>query len=107
MSRSYELRVYTLATAEALDTYRRIHYPRHLVSFLAYGIGAHGIWTNTDDGYRLYALLSFAAGVDPAEVAERYLRSPELRSDMAGFDVSAILAVTSTRLTPSPGSALL
>lgn len=37
MSRSYELRVYTLATAEALETYRQVHYPRHLISFLAYG----------------------------------------------------------------------
>lgn len=107
MSRSYELRVYTLATAEALETYRQVHYPRHLISFLAYGIGAHGIWTNTDDGYRLYALLSFGEGAEPAEVAQRYLQSPELRADMAGFDVSAILGVTSTPLTPSPGSALL
>ncbi|MEU6583356.1 NIPSNAP family protein [Nocardia sp. NPDC046763] len=107
MSRSYELRVYTLASVEALETYRRVHYPRHLVSFLEYGIAAHGLWTNTDDQPRLYALLSFAEGADPADVAQRYLHSPELRADMAGFDVSAILEVTSTPLTPSPGSALL
>ncbi|MGW5573329.1 hypothetical protein ACWEVD_19220 [Nocardia thailandica] len=56
---------------------------------------------------KLYALVSFPADADPSEVAERYLASSELRSDMEGFDTTAITEVAATRLIPSAGSPLL
>ena len=43
--RTFELRVYTLRTQEALDFYGRVVYPRHLNSFPLFGIEAHGFWT--------------------------------------------------------------
>lgn len=105
--RIYQLRTYTLSTADALERYRDIHYPRHLMNFPKYGIGLHGLWTDSSDAPRLYALLSFPADADPADITERYLAGPELRSDMEGFDTTAIIEVTATHLTPAPGSPLL
>jgi NIPSNAP protein len=105
--RNYQLRVYTLSSAEALDRYRTVHYPRHLSSFPKFDIGLHGLWTDSAGEPKLYVLLSFPADRDLAEITERYLASPELRSDMEGFDTTAIVAVTTTQLTPSPGSPLL
>ncbi|WP_051133528.1 NIPSNAP family protein [Nocardia paucivorans] len=105
--RIYQLRIYTLSTADALERYRTIHYPRHLVSFPEYGIGLHGLWTDGSEVPRLYALLSFPADTDPADITERYLAGPELRSDMEGFDTTTIIEVTTTQLTPAPGSPLL
>jgi hypothetical protein len=40
--RTFELRVYTLRTKEALDFYMETIYPRHLNSFPLFGIEAHG-----------------------------------------------------------------
>ncbi|WP_228003160.1 NIPSNAP family protein [Nocardia australiensis] len=105
--RIYQLRVYTLSTADTLEKYRDIHYPRHLTSFPKFGIGLHGLWTDSADVPRLYALLSFPADADPAVITEQYLASPELRADMEGFDTAAIIEVTATQLTPAPGSPLL
>ena len=105
--RNYQLRVYTLSSADALERYRTIHYPRHLSNFPKFDIGVHGLWTDSAEAPKLYALLSFPANADPADIAERYLASPELRADMAGFDPTAIVEVTTTQLTPSPGSPLL
>jgi hypothetical protein len=105
--RIYQLRTYTLSTADALQRYRDIHYPRHLMNFPEFGIGLHGLWTDSSDVPRLYALLSFPADADPAEITETYLASPELRCDMEGFDTTAIIEVTATQLTPAPGSPLL
>ncbi|WP_227981167.1 NIPSNAP family protein [Nocardia spumae] len=105
--RNYQLRVYTLSTATALEQYRNTHYPRHLASFPQFGIGLHGLWTDDSDVPRLYALLSFPPDSDSTAVTERYLASSELRSDMQGFDIDAILDVTTTELTPAPGSPLL
>ncbi|MEU1985763.1 NIPSNAP domain-containing protein [Nocardia sp. NPDC019395] len=105
--RIYQLRVYTLSTATALERYRNTHYPRHLASFPKFGIGLHGLWTDDSDVPRLYALLSFPPDSDSAAITERYLSSSELRSDMQGFDTTAILDVTTTQLIPAPGSPLL
>ena len=47
--KTFELRVYTLRTKEALDFYREKIYPRHLNSFPLFGIEAHGFWTAKED----------------------------------------------------------
>ncbi len=105
--RTFELRVYTLRTKEALDLYRDAIYPRHLNSFSLYGIEAHGFWTAMGDVQpRLFVLASYAAGEEPGEVVRRYMQSKEFADDIKNFDVSDIVGVESTILTPSASSPL-
>ncbi len=105
--RTFELRVYTLRTREALDFYRQAVYPRHLNSFPLFGIQAHGFWTAKVDGHpRLFALVSYAAGEEPGEVGRRYMQSTEFADDTKGFDVADIVGAESTILIPSTSSPL-
>jgi hypothetical protein len=53
--RTFELRVYTLRTKEALNFYAQTIYPRHVNSFPVFGIEAHGFWT-AKEGCRATAL---------------------------------------------------
>jgi len=95
--RTFELRVYTLRTKEALDFYMEEVYPRHLSSFALFGIEAHGFWTAKEDVEpRLFVLASYAAGDDPGEVARRYMQSTEFASDIRNFNLSDIKGVEST-----------
>jgi len=105
--RTYELRTYTLSSAAALEHYRTVNYLRHLTSLAHHHIGLHGLWIASDGAPVLHVLVSFADGEDPDEVTRRYMNSPELTADMEGFDVSNIVDVKTTRLTPSIGSPLL
>jgi hypothetical protein len=74
--RTFEVRVYTLRSKEALDFYREQIYPRHLGSFPLFGIEAQGFWTAREDATpRLSVLASFAAGEDPGEVVIRWRQS--------------------------------
>lgn len=99
--RTFELRTYTLRTKEALDFYVGTVYPRHLHNFHLFGVETQGVWTAKDDAaYRAFVLLSYAEGDDPAEVARRYIQSPEAANDARGFDVADILSVESTILIP-------
>ena len=106
--RTFELRVYTLRTTEALDFYRRVVYPRHLNSFPLFGIQAHGFWIAKADAQpRLFALVSSAAGDEPGEVGPRYMRSTEFANDTRNFDGADIVGVESTILIPSTSSPLM
>lgn len=103
----YQIKTYTLRTAESLQRYAAAHWPRHLTSMPLFGATVHGFWTDTQAGtHRLVALLSFGEGVDPAEFLAAYVSSPELAADMEGFDVSDILGVEDLLLDPVPGSPL-
>ena len=105
--RTFEMRVYSLRTKEALDFYASTVYPRHLNNFGLFGVEAHGLWTQKDDGaHRIFVLVSYAEGDDPGEVAQRYIQSPEAANDARGFDVADILGVESTILVPSASSPL-
>jgi hypothetical protein len=105
--RTFELRVYTLRTREALDFYAETVYARHLHNFGRFGVEAHGLWTaKADDAPRAYVLVSYAEGDDPAEVAQRYIQSPEVAHDTRDFDVADILGVESTILIPAANSPL-
>jgi hypothetical protein len=44
----YQLRIYTLRTAEALQDYATTHWPRHIPSLRAFGVTTHGNWTDHD-----------------------------------------------------------
>lgn len=105
--RTYEMRVYSLRTKEALEFYASTVYPRHLDNFGLFGVGAHGLWTKKNDvAHRIFVLVSYAEGDDPGEVAQRYIQSPEASNDARGFDVADILSVESTILLPSASSPL-
>jgi hypothetical protein len=103
--RTFELRVYSLRTKEALDFYSEVIYRRHLNSFPRFGIEAHGFWTAAADVEpRLFVLASYAAGEEPGEVSRRYMQSTEFANDIRDFDVSGIVDVESTILIPSTSS---
>ena len=105
--RTYEMRVYSLRTKEALDFYASTVYLRHLNNFGLFGIQARGLWTQKEDvEHRIFVLVSYAEGDDPGEVAQRYIQSPEAANDARGFDVADILGVKSTVLVPSASSPL-
>jgi len=105
--RTFEMRVYTPRTKEALDFYASTVYPRHLNNFRLFGVETHGLWTQKDDeAHRVFVLVSYAEGDDPGEVAQRYIQSPEAANDARGFDVADILGVESTILVPSARSPL-
>jgi hypothetical protein len=105
--RIYQMRVYTLASDEALEIYRTVHYPRHLTTFASYGVGVHGLWTAADGSPVLHALISYAEGEDPEQVTGKVMSSAEFEADMEGFDRSAIVGVSTVLLNPSAGSPLL
>jgi hypothetical protein len=101
----FQLRIYTLRSAEALDRYATIHWARHIPSMAAFGVTTHGIWTQRgDDGHRLVALISYPAGADPEALARDFMASPEFAADMEGFDPEGIVAVDSMTLEPTPSS---
>jgi hypothetical protein len=97
--RTFELRVYTLRTKEALDFYMEQIYPRHLSSFPLFGIEAHGFWTVKEDVEpRFFVLASYAAGEEPCEVARRYMQSTEF----AEYQTSLALNRQSSYLQRAP-----
>jgi hypothetical protein len=105
--RTFELRVYTMRSKEALDFYTQQIYPRHLGSFPLYGIEPHGFWTAREDALpRFFVLASFAEGEEPGEVVQRYMQSAEFAEDVKNFNVSDIVSVESTILVPTTSSPL-
>ncbi|WP_042703518.1 NIPSNAP family protein [Azospirillum sp. B506] len=101
----FQLRTYTLATAEAAERYLSVHWPRHLDSLPAFGITVHGVWRVVDPDMppRVVALVSFAPGSDIAAVNAAYMQSDAFRADMDGFDISAIRGVEAQLLNTMPG----
>ena len=83
----FQLRIYTLRSGEALDRYAAIHWARHIGSLDLFGVETHGIWTSRDGGQnRLFALVSYENGADPASVETEYMASSVFGEDMAFFD---------------------
>ena len=97
----FQLRIYTLRFAQALDRYATIHWARHIPSLATFGVTTHGIWTQRDDDHRLVALISYPEGADPAALTRAFMASPEFASDMEGFDPDDIVAVDSMLLEPT------
>ncbi len=103
----FQLRIYTLRSAEALERYAAVHWARHVPSLAKFGVTTHGIWTQRgDDAHRLVAVVSYPGGADPAELERRFMASPEFASDMEGFEPEGIVAVDTIRLNPTPSSPL-
>jgi NIPSNAP len=105
--RLYELRTYTLTSAEALAFYRDVIYPRHLTSAPLFGIQPHGFWTSLEeDDHRLFVLASMDEGADPRQIEEAYMQSPQFLSDVEGLDLSTMLDISVVYLTPTESSPL-
>ncbi|MFD9700706.1 NIPSNAP family protein [Lentzea sp. NPDC059081] len=103
----YQLRTYTLRSAEALHEYATVHWTRHVPSLRAFGVTTHGIWTDHDTGrYRLVALIAYPDGADPAELTAAFMASPEFAADMRGFDVGDIVDVQEVLLDATAASPL-
>lgn len=100
-----QLRIYSLATAEAADRYLSVHWPRHLDSLPTFGVTVLGVWraADTDGQHRVVALVSFAEGADIVAVNAAYMRSDAFRADMEGFDLSSIRGVEAVALTSVAG----
>lgn len=101
----FQLRIYTLRSAEALTEYATTHWARHVPTFEAFGITTHGIWTERDgDANRLVALISFPNGANPTTLAREVMASPEFAADMEGFNPQNIVAVDSILLDATQSS---
>lgn len=103
----FQLRTYTLTSAEALDQYANVHWPRHVESLDKFGITTHGIWTEHDStAHRLSALVSYPPGADIERVTQDYMASAEFAADMAGFDPQGFASVESVLLDATAASPL-
>jgi NIPSNAP len=94
----FQLRIYTLRSARALERYATVHWTRHVPSLATFGVTTHGIWTQRGDDHRLVALISYPDGADPAALTRDFMASPQFAADMEGFDPQDIVAVNSMLL---------
>lgn len=98
----FQLRIYTLRSARALERYATVHWARHVPSLATFGVTTHGIWTQQgDDNHRLVALISYPDGADPEALTRDFMASPEFAGDMEGFDAEEIVAVDTMLLDPA------
>ncbi|MFF4550547.1 NIPSNAP family protein [Streptomyces sp. NPDC001435] len=105
----YQLRVYTLRSPDALAAYENI-WSKHIPGMAEHRITTHGVWTVPaapgSEAPQLYALVSYRDADDVQERLEAYLSSSEFRADMEGFDISQIVGVDESVLTPTAHSPL-
>ena len=98
----FQLRIYTLRSAAALQQYATVHWARHTATFETFGIATHGVWTERSGGAnRLVALIRYPPGGDSEQLRRQIMASPEFATDMAGFDVNEIVDVQSVLLEPA------
>jgi hypothetical protein len=101
----FQLRIYTLRSAEALKQYATINWTRHIPTFQRFQVITHGIWTERGaNANRLVALISYPNGADPTELASEVMTSPEFAADMEGFDPQNIVAVDAIPLDATGSS---
>lgn len=99
--RTFEVRMYTLATAAAAQAYLDV-WAKHVISLKAFGIQTLKYeLTPGGDGRQVRALVAYPPGADPAVLDAAYRASPQLKEDMAGFDVTQMRGVQ-TRLVDRP-----
>jgi NIPSNAP protein len=102
----YQLRVYTLRDQQALASFETI-WSNHINSgsLNKHGVTVYGVWTAPEaETPQLYALVSHPDDVPPAELAQVYGSSPEFKADVADFDLSQVVGVVATLLTPCSDS---
>ncbi|MCM2441838.1 NIPSNAP family containing protein [Agrobacterium vitis] len=101
----YEMRIYTLKSAEAATAYRKI-WIKHIESLKAVGITTHGVFTVDGDPNKIVALVNYPEGADPKEVSDRYMTSDLFKEDMTGFDPAWFSSVEAIPLAPEACSPL-
>src|SRR5271156_4187220 len=98
----YQLRIYTLRSAHALERYATVHWARHVPSLAMFGVTTHGVWKHrATQEHRLVVLVSYPPGADPEALTRDFMASPEFAADMEGFDPDDIVAVDSLLLAPT------
>jgi NIPSNAP protein len=101
----FQLRTYTLRSAEALEQYATIHWTRHIPTLQGFRITTHGIWTESGStAHRLVALVSYPDDADPTQLASELMASPEFAADMEGFDTQDIVGVDAIPLEATASS---
>lgn len=101
-----ELRTYTLADADALESYVAEFWPRHIRTLRRYGITVHGVWTEPSaHEFRVMALVGYSGG-DPSIPAESYRSSDDFVEDHRQFDSALIVATYVQTLQPIASSPL-
>ena len=101
----YQLRTYSFKSEAAAAAYKMI-WVAHIESLKLFDIATLGVFTVPTDPLKVVALVSYADGVDIAEMTVRYMSSDAFKSDMAGFDGSQFAGVSEILLTPTAFSAL-
>ncbi|GAA3135528.1 NIPSNAP family protein [Streptomyces echinatus] len=105
----YQLRVYTLSGPEALVAYENVR-SQHIPGMAKHRITTHGAWTvpaaSGGETPQLYALVSYRDTDDVQERLRAYLAGPDFRADIEGFDLSQIVGIAETLLTPTTDSPL-
>jgi NIPSNAP len=98
----FQLRIYTLRSAEALQQYATVHWFRHLATLTTFGVTTHGVWTDrSDSANRLVALVGYPPSADPEQLTRHILASPQFADDMVGFDLDEIVDVQTVLLDPA------
>lgn len=98
----FQLRIYTLKDDKTASLYINEYWQRHLISLPKYGIKVEGVFKekskSSDQPCRVFAIVSFSKGVDAQASNQKYMDSPEFKSDMDGFPMENILNVESLDL---------
>ena len=103
--KTYEMRIYTLKSAEAATAYRKI-WIKHIEGLKVFGIVTHGVFTVASDPAKVVALVDYPEGVDFKAASDRYMASDLFKADMAGFDIAWLSCVETVLLTPEKFSPL-
>ncbi|WP_392871894.1 NIPSNAP family protein [Streptomyces sp. LN499] len=98
-----------MRSPEALVAYESI-WSKHIPGLAEHRVTTHGVWTvpatRGSEARQLYALVSYRDVDDVQERMEAYLSSREFRADMEGFDISQIVNLAESVLTPATDSPL-
>ncbi|WP_407497932.1 NIPSNAP family protein [Acinetobacter baumannii] len=88
----YQLRIYTLKSKEAAQTYLKI-WEKHVESLSKFNIKTHAVYLDQATECQVIALVSYEDRSDPNEVTKQYMNSSEFHKDMKGFDFSNFINV--------------
>lgn len=97
MAPTYEIRTYTLKSAEIAKEYST-HWEPHISSLAKFNITTHAVFRSLTNPKQVIALLQYRDGDDPKAIAGQYMQSQEFKKDMEGFDMSSFESVVSNTL---------
>ena len=98
MAGLYQLRTYTLKSAEAARAYAPYWPARHKASLEAYGVKMSGVFLTRSAPHKVIAVVQFPPGKDPQTTMKEYTGSEQFKKDLEGFDKSQFESVESVDL---------